>query len=330
MTTKKEVVFESTFSEFLTRLIQEKRALGYRYKKGEAELLRFDRFCNSLGHTDCVLTRDLVKQWTEKKECERVATRTRRISLMRILGDFMVRNGQQAWVYPIATESISTEPYIPYIFTETELRSFFSQVDHCSSNANSPNRQFVFSLLFRMLYGCGLRISEALSLRMKDVLLKKGSLQILQTKFNKDRLVPMHPSLVSCCLEYTNRIHRFSKPEDPFFPSPYGGPYPPRTAYTVFREMLWAAGISHGGKGFGPRLHDLRHTFAVHCLKHWVLNGLDLSVALPYLSCYLGHTGLKSTQVYLRLTAELYPEIVSAVEKKFGSLIPDGSYDETN
>jgi integrase/recombinase XerD len=324
MTTNKQVVFKSIFSEILVRLIQEKRALGYRYQKGEAEFLRFDRFCVSLNHSICELTRDLVELWTEKKEYERVGTRSHRISFMRVLGDFMVRNGHQAWIYPTTTETLKTEQYIPYIFSEAELRSFFSQVDQCKSNSNSPHRQLIFSMLFRMLYGCGLRISEALSLRVRDVLLEKGSLQILQTKFKKDRLVPMHPSLISHCLEYTQGMHQFSKPEDPFFPSPYGNSYPPRTIYAVFREKLWAAGISHGGKGHGPRLHDLRHTFAVHSLKRWVLSGVDLSVALPYLSCYLGHTGLKSTQVYLRLTAELYPEIVAALEKKFSALIPDG------
>ena len=96
-----------------------------------------------------------------------------------------------------------------------------------------------------------------------------------------------------------------------FFPSPYGGRYPERTIYAYFRRFLWEVGISHGGRGKGPRVHDLRHAFAVHCLKRWVRNAVDLTVALPYLSAYLGHEGLKGTQRYLRLTSELYPDIVA-------------------
>ena len=68
----------------------------------------------------------------------------------------------------------------------------------------------------------------------------------------------------------------------------------------------------------------MRHTYSVHCLQQWISHGVDLTVALPYLSTYLGHTGLKSTQEYLRLTAELYPEVVSAVEQHWGWLIPGG------
>lgn len=67
-----------------------------------------------------------------------------------------------------------------------------------------------------------------------------------------------------------------------------------------------------------------RHSYSVHCLQQWIADGVDLTVALPYLSAYLGHTGLKSTQEYLRLTAELYPAVVSAVEQQWGSLIPGG------
>ena len=87
-------------------------------------------------------------------------------------------------------------------------------------------------------------------------------------------------------------------------------------------RFLWEAG-SRTAVEAGP-LHDLRHTFAVHCLKSWVRSGTDLTVALPYLSTYLGHTGLKGTQHYLRLTAELYPDIVVAMDKKFGYLLPGG------
>ena len=88
-----------------------------------------------------------------------------------------------------------------------------------------------------------------------------------------------------------------------------------------------AGGNISWGQGYGPRVHDLRHVFAVHCLKRWVVEGVDLTAALPYLSTYLGHTGLKGTQRYLRLTAELYPEIVSTVEAKFGEIIPEVDYE---
>ncbi|QGU00314.1 Integrase/recombinase, RitB [Candidatus Syntrophocurvum alkaliphilum] len=89
----------------------------------------------------------------------------------------------------------------------------------------------------------------------------------------------------------------------------------------MFRKIIWQANISHSGKG--PRLHDLRHTFAVHCLKKWVLAGENLTNLLPYLSVYLGHNDLRGTQHYLRLTSDLYPTITTSVEQHFSNTIPE-------
>ena len=89
-----------------------------------------------------------------------------------------------------------------------------------------------------------------------------------------------------------------------------------------------AAGISHGGRGHGPRVHDLRHTYAVHVLRKWVRGGVDLTTALPYLSAYMGHSGIRSSQYYLRLTAELYPDITCALEQEFGWMIPEVCYED--
>jgi integrase len=100
-------------------------------------------------------------------------------------------------------------------------------------------------------------------------------------------------------------------------------PYNSRTAYDLFRKALSIAGISHGGKGKGPRLHDLRHTYAVRVLNKWVQAGNNLTTALPYLAIYMGHEGLKASQHYLRLTAMMFPELLQTVEKKYGWIIPE-------
>jgi integrase len=98
------------------------------------------------------------------------------------------------------------------------------------------------------------------------------------------------------------------------------------TAYMRFREYLWSAKIHHSAHG--PRVHDLRHTYCVHCLKRWVLEGKDLTNLLPYLSAYLGHADFRGTQYYLRLTADLYPDIIQKTEASLGYLIPEGDHDE--
>jgi hypothetical protein len=155
-----------------------------------------------------------------------------------------------------------------------------------------------------------------------DVNTEEGTLTVRNVKFHKDRLVPMHPSLVERCRVYKEEIHPVGQSEDIFFPSSQDGRYSERVIYAYFRRFLWDAGISHWGRGKGPRVHDLRHAFAVHCLKRWVQSGVDLTVSLPYLSVYLGHAGLKGSQRYLRLTAELYPDIARAMDERFGHILP--------
>lgn len=101
----------------------------------------------------------------------------------------------------------------------------------------------------------------------------------------------------------------------------------PMKIYQRYRRYLMDADISHGGKGYGPRLHDLRHTFAVHVLQKWIEEGADLTAMMPILSTYMGHNGIRSTAQYLRLTAEVYPELMKQVEKNCSYVIPEVSYE---
>jgi len=111
-----------------------------------------------------------------------------------------------------------------------------------------------------MLYGCGLRVSEALRLTVGDVNIEEGALTIRNGKFHKDLLVPMSLSLAERCRIYREAMHPLRQAERPFFPAAHGGRYSERRIYDYFRRFLWEAGISHGGRGKGPRLHDMRHS----------------------------------------------------------------------
>ena len=175
-----------------------------------------------------------------------------------------------------------------------------------------------------MLYGCGLRISEALNLKIKDIDLKNGLVYIKDSKNHKCRTLPMDNSLISFCDNYSKRIHPVYKDDDYFFESPSGGKYYKSSVYHHFRKILFNCGISHGGRrNGGPRLHDLRHTFCVYSLRQFLEKGVNYRAALPILSVYMGHSKLSSTAKYLRLTAEAYPEITQKLESQYGNIIPE-------
>jgi integrase len=92
--------------------------------------------------------------------------------------------------------------------------------------------------------------------------------------------------------------------------------------YRIFRCLLRECGIAHGGRGRGPRLHDIRHSFAVHRLERWYREGIDLSAKLPVLAAYMGHKSIRETQLYLRLTPHLFPDVCARMEQHLGHVIP--------
>lgn len=314
----------SVLGPVISDLIAQQRGLGYYYDKEARDFARFDRFCASVGHHNLSLPRELVEGWTAKQAHETETNRLYRISRMRVLGSYMQRCGYCAWVYPLRSTSQVSSRYVPHIFSHAQLAALFRAIDKCPAERNSPYRHLVLPILFRLLYGCGLRVGEALALKGGDVDLGAGTIHIRVAKLDKERRIPMHPTLTQRMQHYVNTLGIPPTLEAPLFPNPTGESYCQSTVYSYFRQFLWAAHISHGGRGHGPRLHDLRHTFAVRCLRNWVMEGVDLTVALPYLSAYMGHSGFKSTQMYLRLTAELYPTVVEAVERYCAHVIPTG------
>ena len=210
--------------------------------------------------------------------------------------------------------------FVPYIFTHEEIERIFQTADRIKSRSVSPHIHKILPVLLRMLYGCGLRVSEALQLTDQDVDLERGILTIRHAKFDQDRLIPMSSSLTEACRSYRATMHLL--PADYFFPARDRSQMSPLTIYNRFREILRISNIAYNGPGKGPRLHDLRHTFAVHTLQSWVKDRNDIYCMLPMLSVYLGHQRSSSTGRYLRLTAEVYPEIVSITSENCGYVIP--------
>jgi len=318
---KKELDFQSSLHESIKELIAEKRAVGYKYITSAWTLYKFDQFCIAQNHTEEVITRDLAYAWIERRPNEALATQQNRAGVIRQLGLYMTRTGVPSFVLPPKILP-RKQHYQPYIFSDHEIASILAQADACHYCSQVPCRHLIMPVLFRMLYGCGLRLSEALSLRLKHINLEDGILSIIDGKFNNDRLVPMSANCVERCRIYAQKVHSLSDEQSYFFPSPSGDKITTGNIYKNYRRFLWQSGISHGGWGKGPRLHDLRHTHCVHCLRRWVLQGADLAACLPVLKTYLGHYSFQDTAHYLRLTAELYPDITAKTEKAFGDIIP--------
>jgi integrase/recombinase XerD len=312
--------WKSDIKDLLRTFIQEKQMTNFRYKKQARELERFDAYCHYNGYGGIGLTKPMLDGFIYG-EFEKSSTHYKKEILMRDFAEFLSRHGYSVYVPPTKSAPKKKNPHIPYIFTQKQLHKLFMAVDSYPLEVTN-NRNLLDPVLFRLLYGSGLRVSEALNLQLKDIDLEQEVLIIRNAKNNKDRLIPIAQSLAKRIQLLLDTYHRFSTDTSFLFPSTTGNRTDKSTVYRRFRDYLLMADIPHTSAG--PRVHDLRHTFAVSCLKKWVLSGTELMNVLPYLAAYMGHTDFRATQYYLRLTADLYPDLISRTEAEFGYVIPDG------
>lgn len=326
----KKYIFSSKFAVNLEDFITHKRAIGYAYQTAAWTLKGFDEFCFRLYPEEQTLSRILILHWAERRSNETIGTLHQRVAVVRQFALYMKKIGQKVYIIPRSILP-TYQHYVPHIYSRKELSALFAWIDSCSYWPGNPIRNKAIPLIFRLLYCCGLRVSEVCSLQLKDVDLNTGVLTIQNSKNSKDRYIPLSDKLTFKCHAYYRDVHAFSNSEAYLFPSRNGRILSKAAVYGSFRQFLWQARISHGGKGKGPRLHDLRHTFAVHCLKRWTDEGRDLAAYLPVLKTYLGHTHFQQTAYYLRLTGDVFPSITTKIEKCFGGLIPKaGACHETH
>jgi integrase/recombinase XerD len=313
--------FQSVLSACMEKFLQEKHACGYAYREQTRILRHLDNFLVQEGLTTGELPGSIARKWLAKRAHESAQTQRYRIALVRQFSRFLLRIGYSAYVPDSTLTARNPSTFVPRMLTDEELRKFFQAVDALQPTARSPLRHLVMPEVFRLLHGCGFRVSEVLKLRVRDVDLNQGIITVRQGKFRKDRLVPPALHLVNRLRNYAAQFENRS-PDAMFFPGPSGGPVSLRTVYTLFRKLLLRCGIPHGGRGKGPRIHDARHRFACCVLRRWYQDGADLDAKLPLLAAYLGHVNLSGTQHYLHLTAELFPEITARADAAFGDVIP--------
>ncbi len=314
-------IYYGPFKTYIHDFIELKQAVGYKYFTEAEHLKRFDTYTLKKHRTGNILTKEIVMEWCTKKPYEKQENLCARASIIRQLAIYIDNLGVTAYVIP-KNYFKSGDRYVPHIYTEDELKRFIQETDKCHYCSEYPYRHLIMPILFRMIYSCGLRVSEARFLKVKDVDLKRGILTINQSKKDNSRLVPMTDELTKKCQVYSEKVHLNIESERYYFPSKDNSSITIGNIYKNFRKFLWKADISHGGRGTGPRIHDFRHSFAVHCLKKWSTDGKDLMVYLPVLRVYLGHDSFSETAYYLRLTADVFPEITLKLETTYTDLIP--------
>jgi integrase/recombinase XerD len=219
---------------------------------------------------------------------------------------------------PLPRTAVRTPKFKPYIYTADELRRLLDGISTC---LNPPRKLEPHTLraILLLLYGAGLRIGEVVALRIADVDLPGSAITVRNTKFYKTRIVPLGPQLNQIITDYS-RCRRgaghLADADAPFFVLRHGGPVSVEIIQYAFRRLRRHAGVHRSdGARYQPRLHDMRHCFAVRRLTSWYQEGADVQKLLPLLATYLGHDKLAFTQTYLTMTPELLREASTRFEQ---------------
>ena len=317
-----EKFYTGPLSKLCADFINYKRSLGRKYDSEMLGMKRFDQFTIMKNYETDILSKELVDDFVKIHPHETQRNSTIRRILMKQFALYLTSLGLNVYILPDVKRK-TVKAFTPYVFSDSEMLAFFNTLDHLQPMMNSPHMHLVLPVLFRILYCCGLRISEALNLRLSDVNLKDGILTVRNSKFDNERLIPMSASLHDVCSAYYSKLHHHKCPNDYFFPAHDNTNMIRQDVVYHFRKQLWESAISYRGKGIGPRIHDFRHTFAVNSLRKCVAEGRDVYTSLPILSVFLGHKSVAATQVYLRLTADSYPDIIQLVEKQSSRIFPE-------
>jgi integrase len=310
-----EFNFSSIFAEELRIYINEKMAAGFKAQSFIFLARVFDRFCNNQGLKEKIFTVREANEWLKKGASEHQTSFYSRINFSKNFLRYLSLKGYD--VYVVRDVRFIPSNFKPHIYTKEETERYFKAVDNYS-DLNRKNA-IQYPVLFRILYCCGTRISETLSIRKKDIDLDKGIIYLNETKNSKQRYVVVGDDLLMLLNRYADKCFYLLNDEDYIFSNIRGGKLTADHVYEHHRLFLKQAGIPYVGNNYGPRLHDWRHHMAVYAFKQLSDSGMDMYVALPILSTYLGHKTIYATEKYVRLTIELFPQL----EEKFKCKVAD-------
>ncbi len=319
-------IFVSAFSERLTGFIEQKRALGYTYGN-ISDPRMFDRMCAECFPSESSLTEDICVAWAIRRGKETAKTTAGWSAFIREFARYLLRNGEKAYVLPPGSKQ-KNRRYIPHIYSREELSEMWQTFDEVQPTVAYPVAHLVLPTLLRLLYCCGMRPGEVLRLRMEDVNLHSGRIFIAESKGNRDRIVMLTDDILNLCRTFDEQMQKHFPHRVFFFAKNAVTLCDYKWVGWMFRKTREKLHIENRND-YPPRIYDLRHTFATHRLYQWLRDGKDLSVMVPYLSAYMGHSTLTETFYYVHLVpgmleemagfrygavTDLFPKVVGAYE----------------
>jgi site-specific recombinase XerD len=314
--------FHSPMAASIERYLAQKRALGCRFRTEEGALRLFDRFLieKTIAEID-EIDPDLVGAFLVSRPRTRPRSYNHLLCVVRRLFDWLVAQGDLAGS-PVRTRPRrETAQRIPFLFNAEQARRLLAAAIRLPDSSNAQQRGQTYRTMFALLYGLGLRVGEVSRLCIRDVDSDRQLLIIRNTKFSKSRLVPFGPRIGQMLENYlARRVSRYGSLSENALLFSFNGrtPITPTAVCGTFHHLFRQLQLSIPPGASRPRVHDLRHSFAVGTLLRWYREGVDPSTRLLHLSTFLGHADPASTAVYLTITPELLAQASRRFERFVG------------
>ncbi len=308
--------------------LAERRRLGFQLRSRDTLLAGFARYVADRHHRG-PLTVELMTDWArqDKWHRETPGTWAARLARLRHFARYLKQFEPDTEVPDEAVFGPEPGRVAPHIYREEEIVELLAAARQLGPRGSL--RPATFETLFGLMASTGLRVSEAIHLRDADVDLKREMLTVRQTKFAKSRQLPVHPSTVGALARYRRQRARHvpTTSDTPFLIGSrgrrLGQPLGDRQAHRVFNALRDSLGWLNRGAHAAPRLHDLRHSFAVRRMMLWHAEGTDVNQMMLALSTYMGHAEIFYTYWYLTAVPELMALAGSKFEH-FADLMGDG------
>jgi integrase/recombinase XerD len=308
-----------TLHEALQDYLALRRGLGFKMRDAGKVLPRFVTFMEEREALH--ITTRLALEWVQQAKTVQPAERARRLCFIRGFARYRGATDPLTEVPSPELMPYRSTRARPYLYTEQEVQGLLdAALQLPTAWPSTPLRPWVFHCLLGLLSVSGLRISEALDLKVDDVDLDQGVLTIRAAKFGRSRLVPLHPSTRTVLVDYLQRRKQFveQRRSDYVFVSNRGTRLDVARVHRAFYSLSRQTGLRAPGARNGPRLHDFRHRFAVQVLTRWYESGEDPVRRLPVLSTYLGHVYVAGTYWYLSNWPELMAQAMARLERRWG------------
>lgn len=298
-----------------------RRRLGYKLKDSGAHLHDFVSFIERHGAAH--ITTDLALRWAMQPANAQPAHWAARLRSVRLFAQHHSASDPRTEVPPLGLLPYRSCRKQPYIYSTTEIRRLMAATKDLYSTTGL--RPWTYSTLLGLLAVTGLRISEALGLNQDDVDLPQCVLTIRSTKFNKTRLVPVHPTTREALRRYARRRDQaYPKPKTPsFFVSERGTRLEQSCVSLTFYRLSRWVGLRGPTDHHGPRLHDFRHGFVVRTVLRWYREGVAVDPRMPVLSTYVGHGHVSDTYWYLSAVPELLQLAAARLDRSQGGISHD-------